>query len=187
MSDDKKQLRLDILSKLALMTVHDKQSFDKTIVAHALDCLTRYKPKKVGIIWPFQNEPDIRTVADDPEYDVYLPIVKGDGQPMVYRRWRIGDHMRHGLQGTVEPVSGDETTELDFAFIPLVAVDWSGGRIGRGKGHFDRTLPVLRKNPNFKAIGVGYGLQVCNKDLPGEAHDAPLDGFITENGCVECG
>jgi len=188
MNEQKKKLRIDTLARLAKMSAQDKAGYDRVILGHVYSLIRQCDARTIGIMWPFQSEPDIRTVADEPDLSIYLPVVHGSNLAMSFRRWHIGDPMRHGLQGTVEPASGDETQTLDLAFVPFVVMDWSGGRIGRGKGYYDATLPVLRaNNPAFKAFGIGYGLQISQADLPRESHDVALNGFITENGCFECG
>jgi 5-formyltetrahydrofolate cyclo-ligase len=70
---------------------------------------------------------------------------------------------------------------IDLAFVPLAAFERRAdgvARIGYGKGHYDRFLPMLR--PNTPKIGLAFALQAVS-DLPVEPHDVLLDAVITES------
>ena len=58
--------------------------------------------------------------------------------------------------------------------MPAVAFDRRGGRLGRGKGFYDRLLESTRA----AKIGVGYEFQLLDQ-LPTEPHDVPMDIVIT--------
>lgn len=59
--------------------------------------------------------------------------------------------------------------------VPGVAFDEGCGRLGRGKGIYDRMLDTLRGI----SIGVFYECQKCEK-VPLEEHDRLLDFIVTE-------
>jgi 5-formyltetrahydrofolate cyclo-ligase len=67
--------------------------------------------------------------------------------------------------------------EIDLAVVPGVAFDEAGGRLGRGRGHYDATLALLR--PGAARIGIAFEVQVV-PGVPGEPHDVPLDAVVTE-------
>lgn len=78
-----------------------------------------------------------------------------------------------------EPAS---INSLDTIFLPLVAFDNNGTRLGMGGGYYDRTLSRLRfscKRPRF--IGLAHSMQ-CVPTLSRQSWDIPLDGVITESG-----
>lgn len=68
--------------------------------------------------------------------------------------------------------------DFDVIFVPGLAFDEKGRRLGRGKGHFDRALSKLlgRKCPLF--MGLALDEQLVNK-IPCEAHDIPMDFICT--------
>ncbi len=71
-------------------------------------------------------------------------------------------------------------SQLDVVFLPLVAFDTNGNRLGMGGGFYDATFAHLKnqtKRPRF--IGLAYQLQMVN-DLPSDPWDLPLDGVCTE-------
>jgi 5-formyltetrahydrofolate cyclo-ligase len=66
---------------------------------------------------------------------------------------------------------------IDLAVVPGVAFDPRGGRLGRGRGHYDATLALLR--PGAARIGIAFEVQVV-PGVPGESHDVALDAVVTE-------
>jgi len=64
----------------------------------------------------------------------------------------------------------------DLILVPGVAFDERGGRIGRGKGFYDRFL----EGSEAIKVGVAFEAQILRKKLPLEAHDQLLDGLVTE-------
>lgn len=66
--------------------------------------------------------------------------------------------------------------QLDIIFMPLVAFDEHGTRIGMGAGFYDRTL-AHHRSPLL--IGVAYEFQRQSFIEP-NAWDVPLSGVITE-------
>ena len=66
--------------------------------------------------------------------------------------------------------------ELDLMFIPLVAFDKKGTRLGMGAGYYDRTLAKSRAP---LLVGVAYEFQ-RQSFIEAQAWDIPLDVVITE-------
>lgn len=83
--------------------------------------------------------------------------------------------------------------ELDLVFLPLVAFDDKGQRLGRGLGYYDRSFAFLRdmdkdkdKNEDIDKkdikpflIGLGFEIQYFPV-LPKDEWDVKLDGVATE-------
>jgi 5-formyltetrahydrofolate cyclo-ligase len=66
---------------------------------------------------------------------------------------------------------------LDIIFLPLVAFDDYGTRLGMGAGYYDRTLAQLA-HPML--IGAAYEFQHCSYIEP-QSWDIPLTAVVTEN------
>lgn len=87
-------------------------------------------------------------------------------------------HWSPVLRSDTSPELGlrrDEIKKIDVAFIPGVAFDLSGHRIGFGGGHFDRML----KEWHGTTIGLAYELQIIDK-VPAESYDVAVSYIITE-------
>ena len=81
-----------------------------------------------------------------------------------------------GILGIPEPkLSCPEVkpTVVDWALIPGLAFDRRCFRLGRGGGHYDRLLPLLR--PDCLRWALGFDCQLVDQ-LPIEPHDVPVDG-----------
>lgn len=127
------------------------------------------------------SEPDVLTPWPEGKV-VLLPRV--DGQRLVLHEIAGPAMLRRGAFGVLEP--GDECPgrepKADVILVPGMAFDRSGGRLGRGKGYYDRLLE------SFEGVRVG----VCFEEqvveaVPSEPHDKRLDFLLTPAGLRPCG
>jgi 5-formyltetrahydrofolate cyclo-ligase len=97
------------------------------------------------------------------------------------------DDLAPGTLGILEPKPGlrgqdhrrCEVQEIDLLVIPGLAFDRQGGRLGYGKGYFDRLLPGARDDALLAA--VAFECQLFD-DVPVQAYDVRVDAVITEAG-----
>ena len=66
-------------------------------------------------------------------------------------------------------------TKIQVVFVPLLAYDKSGHRLGFGKGFYDRFLASLEQ----PVLKVGLSFFTPKEAIPVEPHDIPLDYCIT--------
>lgn len=79
-----------------------------------------------------------------------------------------------------EPISGEEISseKIDVVFIPLLAYDIHGNRVGYGKGFYDKFLSECRKD----VIKVGLSFFRPENEIEDVyEEDVPLDFCITPN------
>jgi 5-formyltetrahydrofolate cyclo-ligase len=70
---------------------------------------------------------------------------------------------------------------IDVLFMPLVAFDLTGNRLGMGGGFYDRTLVgVVDKNNQAIVVGLAHELQLTST-LPSETWDIGLPYVLTSN------
>jgi 5-formyltetrahydrofolate cyclo-ligase len=85
--------------------------------------------------------------------------------------------------GILEPHSsapGLPMNQLDLALVPGVAFDCGGGRLGRGKGFYDRLLMSAR------AVKCGIALDhQIEAGLPREPHDLAMDCIVTPSRWID--
>jgi 5-formyltetrahydrofolate cyclo-ligase len=96
-------------------------------------------------------------------------------------RFLAGDPLEPGPFGIMQPAKRHPAVEPDLVLVPLIAVDGSGTRLGRGMGHYDRALVRLKKN-GARLIGIGWPMQRLTETIPADAWDIPLDGFASPEG-----
>jgi 5-formyltetrahydrofolate cyclo-ligase len=113
-----------------------------------------------------------------------LPVVTGEDQPLIFRRWTDDTRLVRGPYGIFEPSPEADEAEPDIVLVPLAAFDRAGHRIGYGGGYYDRTLERLRKLKKITAIGVGFSVQEIAA-VPSSDHDARLDLVLTEKDVLD--
>lgn len=147
----------------------------------------------------FDGEPDISPALNRLNRAgviVHLPVIGtgGDHDALTFRRWpaaggasRAGDLRRNSF-GIQEPVVGEicNVDDLDIVFVPLVAWDERGGRLGMGAGYYDRAMEPVATLDRPLRIGIAYSVQQAEA-LPMTAHDVHLHGVLTESGLFTCG
>ncbi len=86
-----------------------------------------------------------------------------------------------GPRGVAEPDAGKckivPIERIDIAIIPGLAFDEKGGRIGSGKGYYDRLLPRL--SITTRKVALTFEEQVMPQILM-ETHDKFVDIIITD-------
>ncbi|MFL9845236.1 5-formyltetrahydrofolate cyclo-ligase [Flavobacterium rhizosphaerae] len=80
--------------------------------------------------------------------------------------------------GIPEPIDGIEVPsgKIDVVFVPLLAFDDNGQRVGYGKGFYDRFLAECK--PGVIKIGLSF-FEVFEGKIPHDKTDIPLDYCIT--------
>jgi 5-formyltetrahydrofolate cyclo-ligase len=89
-----------------------------------------------------------------------------------------GRHLTRGSFGILEPQANTpeiSISEIDAFLCPGFAFDPNGGRLGRGRGYYDRML--ARARPDALKIGICFDFQLV-PDTFSEPHDIPMDEVI---------
>jgi len=84
-----------------------------------------------------------------------------------------------GVEWQQSPARRVDPTTIDLAVIPGVAFDRQGGRLGHGRGYYDRLLEQVR--PDCLRIGLAFDCQVVDH-VPSQSHDVKMHLVITESG-----
>ncbi len=98
--------------------------------------------------------------------------------------WR-GEVVESALKGVMEPAATARrvaAAEIDVVIVPGLAFDAMGGRLGRGKGFYDRFLGELKDSariPKPALIGVCLEEQVVG-EVPREGHDVLVGCVVTD-------
>jgi 5-formyltetrahydrofolate cyclo-ligase len=117
-----------------------------------------------------------------------LPVVAGNGQPLIMRAWGFGEPLASGVWGIREPPPAAPAVAPDILIVPLLAFDRTGQRIGYGAGYYDMTIAALRAEragrPPVVAVGLAFAAQEIAA-VPATARDVPLDLVLTEREVIE--
>ena len=114
-----------------------------------------------------------------------LPVTHENGQ-LSFRIFETDTDLVPDAAGMAAPDTHAPACHPSVIILPLLAFDASGARLGRGGGHYDRTLAGLRKKCHVRAIGLAFDEQMVEK-CPVEPHDAPLDMVATPTRIISCG
>jgi 5-formyltetrahydrofolate cyclo-ligase len=135
----------------------------------------------VLLFMPAVFEPDIRSLIDAALRSgkrVALPRYSAEQNFYVpCQVEKLSSDLQAGPFSILEPTLACRifpANQLDFALVPGVGFALNGGRLGRGKGYYDRLLAGVR---GFKC-GVGFECQLL-ADIPLEPHDIRLNCILT--------
>ncbi|TAD94151.1 MAG: 5-formyltetrahydrofolate cyclo-ligase [Bacteroidetes bacterium] len=86
--------------------------------------------------------------------------------------------------GIEQPIAGQtiDAERLDLIFVPLLAFDKQGNRVGYGKGFYDQYLATCR--PNVITVGFSF-FESLPAVLDIQAHDVPLKYCVTPQALYE--
>lgn len=137
------------------------------------------RARTVGVFCSLSDEPDTREALARWSAVKRVAVPRVEGSTM--RFFRYDPRTQHiGAFGIEEPGPEAEEClpgELDLIVVPGVAFTPGGGRMGRGRGYYDRylTQSALRA----AKVGVCFAHQLVDT-LPVEPHDVPMDCVVTE-------
>jgi 5-formyltetrahydrofolate cyclo-ligase len=123
---------------------------------------------------------------------VLIPVARSDPdgvpQPMGWGHYQP-DGLVPARMGLLEPQSpwlpAEAIAEAAVVFVPALAVDRAGTRLGRGAGFYDRTLRLA--GPSARLVAVVRDDELVDA-LPAEPHDVPMTHALTpRGGLVELG
>jgi len=125
------------------------------------------------------------TQACQRQQRIAVPVVNGttlaavalDDASMPLRRGRFG------ILEPAKPWSVIAPEEIGCIIVPGLAFDVHGGRLGFGKGYYDRFLAQC-PTTTYRC-GVAFHMHVVTR-VPQDAHDICMHGIVTEQGYRPC-
>ena len=107
------------------------------------------------------------------EKSIVLPTVVGDSLELhEYVSQNTTVVGAYGITESTGPIVTDYDS-IDLAIIPGRAFTPDGCRLGRGKGYYDRLLPLL----HCPTIGICFSFQIL-ENIPIDTHDIKVDKVI---------
>ena len=150
------------------------------------------KSRCVALFAPLPSEPDVHPLIEEAWAQgkrVVLPLMIKHGSTPELDWHEItswDDVVVPGPFGLREPdplrCPRVPLAELDCVFVPGVAFDPEGFRLGRGGGFYDSFLSLTP--PTLPCIGLMFSLQKVPM-VPREPHDQALRSVITEAGAEQ--
>jgi 5-formyltetrahydrofolate cyclo-ligase len=110
---------------------------------------------------------------------VLLPLITQRG-PLDWADYTGAGSLQAGPLGLREPIGpplgAAVIATAALVLVPALAVDWYGSRLGRGGGHYDRTLPLA--DPGTPLVAVVRDDEVL-ASVPVQPHDVPVTAVLT--------
>jgi 5-formyltetrahydrofolate cyclo-ligase len=188
----KEKLRREMRAHLRGMgpALHAEASL---VICHLAANLPAFlKSRCVALFAPLPSEPDVHPLIEEAWAQgkhVVLPLMikRGPAPELDWHEVADWDEVVvSGPFGLREPdplrCPRVPISALDCVFVPGVAFDPEGFRLGRGGGFYDRFLSLTPTT--LPCIGVMFSLQTVPA-VPREPHDQALRSVITEDGLVE--
>lgn len=175
----KRKLRREIRQRLAAMQEAERIREGRDVSSQLLALPAITAARTVMAYWAMPNELPLEAFVEGCVglgKRVVLPVVVGEdlelyeysGLDCLRAVPPFGIMEPHGT-GRVRP------EEVDVVIVPGVAFDTHGGRLGHGKGYYDRLFPCM---PEARLVGVCFGRQLV-ASVPMEAHDTRMEFVVT--------
>jgi len=147
--------------------------------------------KTVMSFWPLENHGEMNThlytrylELSIPDISIAFPVVNSSSKAMHAVLVNDDTEFVENKYGIAEPREGEEVEpdDLDLVFVPLLAFDKQGYRVGYGKGYYDRFLKRCRHN----VITVGFSyFDPVDEIEDTHQFDVPLNYCITPHKIYE--
>jgi 5-formyltetrahydrofolate cyclo-ligase len=184
----KAELRRHLLAQRAMLTPAEIEQHSTVIAAYVCAlpafCVSHTIMVYMALPQEVQTMPII-TQARQSQKCVAVPVIRGQGLVAVALS-EAATPLRRGRFGILEPCGTPRVIhpqEIGCIAVPGVAFDARGGRLGFGKGYYDRFLRQLPATTY--RCGLAFGIQVV-PCVPQAPHDVCMHGIVTEQGCIPC-
>ncbi|SFQ75213.1 5-formyltetrahydrofolate cyclo-ligase [Flavobacterium akiainvivens] len=178
----KKELRTHYKALRQVLTLNEIEQ-KSLAIANRLLGLDIWNKTYYHLFLSMENQKEVHT-------DVVLNILAGKDKEVVVSRsdfetctmvhYLLTDNTKLALStyGIPEPVDGLEvpSAKMDVVFVPLLAFDIKGHRVGYGKGFYDRFLNECR--PDVIRVGLSF-FEAAEGEIPHNDTDIALDFCVT--------
>lgn len=193
MTVSRNDIRQRIRQQRRELSFEQQQQATSALTTHLTRSTLFQNSQKIAFYLPNEGEMDITplvTISWNSNKKCFLPVLGlRNSRKMWFAPYTAETSLISNRFGIPEPQHKQsdrlfKAQSLDLIFMPLVAYDDHGNRLGMGGGFYDRTLQFLLHRYKWKKprlIGTAYAFQNVSQ-LEKQAWDVPLDGIATENG-----
>jgi len=184
LSKEKESLRKRIRKILKRLLDLDLEKRSRDICREIMS-LPKYKEGKVIIFYfPLKKEVDVKSLiaqAIESGKIVGLPRVDMEAQTLEIYRIKGLEDLETGELGVMQPKQNELNRifpeNIDLVLVPGLAFDLSGGRLGRGKGFYDRFLKELPST--VYKLGICFSEQIQDQLPRDHIQDQTVDCVIS--------
>ena len=177
-ASSKQELRLHFRAVLRALSGAEIAALNSRLAPFLLQVLSQSDGTPVAVYQAMEKEASLAPLFSSGRR-LCFPRTLPNSQMEFHETDPGPEHFTVGKFGIREPLHDRrlEKSEIGLCFIPLLAFDSAGRRLGQGKGYYDGFLDGFR---GLK-VGVAFSLQEASS-VPTEPHDARLDLVVTESG-----
>ncbi len=203
-NETKDQLRREFFNQRKELGTQERQRQSAVLCGLLLDWYrgleAAHRPaKKVGLTIKFGTEPDTDPIMETLYGDgveIWVPISHQD-RSMSWTQWWPGVEMKKSalapvLEPTGQRFGPEAVADADVVFVPALAADTAGYRLGKGGGYYDRFLATLPTRSDNRPMLITpifdhEFFAVEAEAFPVAEHDLPVQAVATaQSGIVWC-
>lgn len=197
-SRSKRTARNNMRSIIAAVPREKRSEWSARIAGHVISLPEWKESQTVLAFLPMEDEVDTtgilekafseqKTVAVPRMHPDHLQFHKISSLTGPWEHHPFGVRQPPATLPVVDPC--DDASEQVLVITPGLCFDRRGGRLGFGKGYYDRVLSSCRRERSGKVFfaAVSFSIQLVDK-VPVGPHDCSVDAVITERGIeFRCG
>jgi len=197
MEEKKRKIRQEFLKKRNNLSRDEIKSKSEKIEKELFSLPEFQRAKTVMFYVSFRSEVETEKMTRNAlklKKKIVIPVVHGE-KIVVSEIKNLKKELTKGSFGIKEPKKEFRRRvnqkEIDLVVVPGVVFDKSGGRLGYGRGYYDRFLrskSIRSRMSRYRQcalIGLAFDLQIARK-IPLVKGDMKVDKIVTESGIVDC-
>ncbi len=193
-AQERESIRNETLKRRENLSPAERTTRSKLIVRHVIEWIQQSEKNRknssfhaVMVYLSMKSEVEtselIKTLFNQGR-QIIAPVVGTESGKLIPRCVQNlkKDLIRHRF-GMLEPNTNCPIfppDKLQLIFVPGIAFDSNGYRLGYGKGFYDRFLPSC---PNAVTIGIAFEMQIVEDTFP-QPWDVPVQHIFTEEGLI---
>jgi len=197
MEEKKRKIRQEFLKKRNNLSRDEIKSKSEKIEKELFSLPEFQRAKTVMFYVSFRSEVETEKMTRNAlklKKKIVIPVVHGE-KIVVSEIKNLKKELTKGSFGIKEPKKEFRRRvnqkEIDLVVVPGVVFDKRGGRLGYGRGYYDRFLRSksirsrMSRSRQCALIGLAFDLQIARK-IPLVKRDMKVDKIVTESGIVDC-
>ena len=179
------QIREDIIKMISALSESKIAEKTKAIEDRLFE-FANFLESKVALLY-INSDYEVQTgniIKRSYNYNKIVVLPAFDPQQFKMKLMKVDtfdQDLKSGPRGVLEPDADRckivPMDKVDIAIIPGLAFDEKGGRIGTGKGYYDRLIPRLAITT--RKVALTFEEQIVQQ-VPMESHDKYVDIIITD-------
>ncbi len=183
----KQEIRAELKQRRNAIPPAEKQQADREIISRIAESRVFLEASALLLYAPHGSEIDLlplARIARSRGMPIAFPRCDTETQTMQFYILEPHERLTEGAYGIPEPPASAKLCPLDahtLCILPGLTFDPKGGRLGYGKGYYDRFLA------DFPGVTVGaVYARLTVEEVPTEPHDRPVQMLFTEQESIRC-